>query len=523
MEQYCLYLRKSRADQEAERRGEDVLESHEKHLMALANKKKHNITKIFREVVSGESIDNRPEVQDMLNQVEDGVWTGVYVMEVERLARGNTRDQGVIADTFKYSGTKIITPVKTYDPDNEFDEEYFEFGLYMSRREYKTINRRQQRGRIDSVKQGNFLGSIPPYGYEKVRLKNGHYSLEPIQDQADVVKMIFQLYTSREDGTRIGTGLIARKLNDLHIPTQRNKQWIVSTINGILRNPVYMGKIRWNGRPEKKERKNGIVTKSRPRAKEEDWILVDGHHEALVTEESWQLAQQYLALNPAKPVRSDKTIQNPLVGIIRCDICGRTMVRRPYAGDYPDTLMCQFPQCSNVSSFLYLVEEKIIEGLKIWLSNYKSRWSDTRPNQLDDTNDVIRFKQRAVEVLEKELNELLEQSNEIDTLLERKLYSVEKYIERTGKLNERMNQVKTGLELAKKELELEHQRKQAKIDIIPKLEHVIEVYSETDGADHKNDLLKSVLDYATYRKDKGGRWHGEIDGFQLTLHPKLPK
>lgn len=63
-----------------------------------------------------------------------------------------------MSQTFKYSGTKIITPMKVYDPENEFDEEYFEFGLFMSRREYKTINRRLQRGRISSAKEGKFVG-----------------------------------------------------------------------------------------------------------------------------------------------------------------------------------------------------------------------------------------------------------------------------------------------------------------------------------------------------------------------------
>ena len=50
-------------------------------------------------------------------------------MEVERLARGETIDQGDVAQAFQYSDTKIITPLKTYDPTNEYDEEYFEFGV----------------------------------------------------------------------------------------------------------------------------------------------------------------------------------------------------------------------------------------------------------------------------------------------------------------------------------------------------------------------------------------------------------
>ena len=80
-------------------------------------------------------------------------------MEVERLARGDTIDQGIVAQTFKFSDTKIITPIKTYNPNNEFDEEYFEFGLFMSRREYKTINRRLQRGRMASVKDGKYVAN----------------------------------------------------------------------------------------------------------------------------------------------------------------------------------------------------------------------------------------------------------------------------------------------------------------------------------------------------------------------------
>lgn len=143
--EYALYLRKSRADIEAEARGEgETLARHERVLIELARSYKCSIGKIYREIVSGESIEARPVVQELLNDVLNCRWKGVFVVEVERLARGDTKDQGRIAESFKFSNTKIITPMKTYDPNNEFDEEYFEFGLFMSRREYKIINRRLQ-------------------------------------------------------------------------------------------------------------------------------------------------------------------------------------------------------------------------------------------------------------------------------------------------------------------------------------------------------------------------------------------
>ena len=197
---YLIYLRKSRADIEAEQRGEgETLARHERSLLDLAGRLKLNIVDIYREVVSGETIAARPVMQQLLTEVESGLWAGVLVMEVERLARGDTIDQGIVAQAFKFSGTKIVTPSKTYDPENEFDEEYFEFGLFMSRREYKTINRRLQRGREASIKEGKYVGSISPYGYDKVKLERDKgFTLAPNPDQAPIVRMIYELYTRGE-------------------------------------------------------------------------------------------------------------------------------------------------------------------------------------------------------------------------------------------------------------------------------------------------------------------------------------
>ena len=94
--EYSLYLRKSRADLEEEERGKgETLARHEKMLKELAKKYGFSIGKIYREIVSGESIEARPVVQQLLRDVESGRWKGVLVVEVERLARGDTMDQGL--------------------------------------------------------------------------------------------------------------------------------------------------------------------------------------------------------------------------------------------------------------------------------------------------------------------------------------------------------------------------------------------------------------------------------------------
>ena len=255
MERYVKYLRKSRFDRDyAELSIEETLKRHEAILDKLASDRGYHIAKTYYEVVSGESIAARPEIQKMLNEVSAGLYTGVLVVDLERLARGNGADQAYISQVFQFSGTKIITPMKDYDPSNEFDEEYFEFGLFMSRREYKTITRRLIRGRDSSATEGKYIGSIAPYGYRRVKLPNEKgYSLEPHPDEAEVIKKIFDMYTHYS-----GTKVIANYLNDHGVPTRHGDLWTYATISNIITNPIYMGKIRRGWSKQIKSLENGV-------------------------------------------------------------------------------------------------------------------------------------------------------------------------------------------------------------------------------------------------------------------------
>lgn len=242
MENYCAYLRKSRKDMDAEAHGQgETLARHEKRLKDYANSVGIKISKFYREVVSGETISARPVMQQLLTDVENGMWSGVLVVEVERLARGNTLDQGIVSNAFQYSNTKIITPLKTYDPNNDYDEEYFEFGLFMSRREYKKINQRLHEGILSSVNEGKHVGAAAPYGYDKYKLpKQKGYSLKINDYEANMIRSIYDLYCS-------GNGLefICNELDRLGYKPRRGNSFAKSTITNILTNPVYIGKIKY--------------------------------------------------------------------------------------------------------------------------------------------------------------------------------------------------------------------------------------------------------------------------------------
>lgn len=519
---YCIYLRKSRADAEAEVRGEgETLARHEKALLEFAHRQGLNITQIYREIVSGETIAARPVVQQLLSEVAEGRWAGVLVMEVERLARGDTIDQGIMAQSFKYSGTLIITPSKTYDPQNEFDEEYFEFGLFMSRREYKTINRRLQRGRIASIKEGKYVANQPPYGYLRKKLEGDKgFTLEAHPDQAPVVRMIYEWYTRGElqaDGNprRLGTALIARRLNELRIPPQKGATWVPSSVRDILINPVYIGKLRWGWRPHQKRIVEGQVQASRPR-QQIGVTVVDGLHGGIIDPKVFDLAQEYMSQNP--PVGTSRSIKNPLAGIVRCGVCGRAMVRRPYSSGQADTLLCYSTACSNVSAPLVSVEAAVLTALSNWLNEYKLHWNDrtSTPSSIED-------KRRMLKTVEQELASLEKQRSSVYDLLEQGVYDTDTFLDRSRAVAERLQATQKAHEQLAAELNRAVAHEESRQSIVPKIERLLAVYHSLSTPQAKNDMLKAVLEKVVYIKEHGGRWHYSPDDFSIEIFPRLPK
>ena len=294
MKMYCMYLRKSRADLTAEARGEgETLAKHEHLLRDTALRLNLEVGAVYRELLSGESIRNRPVMQKLLSEVESGMWDGVLVVEIERLARGDTQDQGVVAKTFKYSHTLIVTPSKIYDPNDEFDEEYFEFGLFMSRREYKTINRRMRRGVIQAVRDGYWPYNRAPYGYDILRLPDHSgftLSVNPTESNIYRKLIVAAAYGPNNSLRRLGDTSNARYLNSLGLPTRSGKPWTAATVYSIRTNPVQTGKVVYGRRSHAKTMRNGEVIRSRPRNPAPE--IHPGLHTPLIDEKTWNAAQQ---------------------------------------------------------------------------------------------------------------------------------------------------------------------------------------------------------------------------------------
>lgn len=500
-DEYAMYLRKSRADLEMEALGEGETLARHKHMLdALAAK--HNISTeqitVYKEVVSGDSIQERPEMQRLLADVHQKKYKGVLVVEVERLARGNTKDQGEVAEAFQVSNTKIITPMKVYDPNNEFDQEYFEFGLFMSRREYTTIKRRLVAGKKQAVMEGNYLLPQRIFGYDIVKKSKKDRYLVPNPEEAKIVKMIFEWYAIE----RKSTVWIARQLTNMGIPTMKgNKEWHKGTVVDMLRNVHYIGMISWGrqGTAKVYDEKTGKLVKKRIYREPE---VFPGKQEPIISKELFDLAQEVYQENYA-PVKSNHAMRNPLASLMWCSSCGCHMAYNVY----PDNRVPRYQHptkvlCHKKSASYTAVIDAITESLKAYIEDFTFKLEHN-----NDQSELIKH-QEMIDAMESELTKREKKRRKLFDDYEDGVYSRDEFIERKQHHTQIIDELKTQIKEA-------IQSTPAPVDYSEKITNLHTMidclHDDTWTAEEKNTVLKQYIERINYDiEDNGCRKGGKV-------------
>lgn len=372
------YLRKSRKDEElyGNEAVEETLARHTKTLQEWAISifgvpiPEENLKK---EVVSGESIDGRPVMQEVLRMIESPKYRAVICVDVQRLGRGDLEDQGRMIKVLQFSNTKVLTPNQWFDLSNKFDKKFFEQKMRESKEYLEYVKEIMGSGRMRSVLDGTYPHSIAPYGFNRVRitgakgytleyneyeykvcklavdlLKNGLHVQYTIQDN-DSIEFIAKTFGITKsiiinDNTDIefktgntlkinvnspGTSIISNYFNFLGIQPRNNCHWTPHMIRNILLSISAHGFVSWGRRKTVISLQNGNFLKSRP-INNQDSIIVKGRWNPIYTDDEIRIITNYFSSN-SKPIRNDKTIKNPLIGLIKCDICKSNMQRRPYS------------------------------------------------------------------------------------------------------------------------------------------------------------------------------------------------
>lgn len=503
MEVYAIYLRKSRADAEAEKLGEgETLARHKKILTELAARRGLYVGKIYQEIVSGETIEARPQIQELIEDCYAGKYRGIIIIEVTRLSRGSQGDAQVIMDCLKYSnrnnGLLVVTPTKVYDvAHNSDDEEYMEFELFMSRREYKMIKKRMDRGKKQAVVEGNYMGSYRPYGYDILKTRTSR-TLIANPDEAPIVKLIFEWAVEKN----LSPGKIARTLTTMGIPTYRDEpEWNTGTIKCMLTNPTYTGKVRWNDRMQVKTMVNGELVTSRPRSTKTDhYMLYDGKHEGLIDEETFKAASSRFY---ASKTKGDFKLQNPLAGLLMCPHCNKTMV---YQYNKNRTAAPRFlhksSQICKVKSVLASdVYNAIIHGLKAHIEDFENKidnMPDVDENSITAQLDALAAEKRKIERKMAKLFDAWEDEKISDN----------EFVQRKAVNNERLEAISNQME----DLEDAIPEKEEYQEKIMMFSEALEAFMNEDlDAEIKNNYLKRLFSKIEFTRENNSEFILDFD------------
>lgn len=483
MNQYAIYLRKSRADLEAEARGDgETLARHRTALRALAERRGLLVVKEYSELVTGDSIAARPQMQALLEDVKKGLYAGVIVNDVDRLGRGDSIDQEIIKYTFVAGHCLIITPSRDINPASPTDEDMLDFSMFFARFEYRKIAQRLMQGRIRSAISGNFLSPRVPYGYKKV-VKDNAITLEIEDDAAKIVRMIFSWYANRE----CGLSSIAKRLTDMGIKTYRGYDFSRATINNMLRNPIYTGRIVWGRTTTIPVIEDGHRRKQQIASTP---TVAENSHPAIIPDELFQRVQAMFEANDhAYPKNTAKTLANPLAGLLYCARCGKAMQRRGgHKGPYQDyVLTCLTNNCPTRGTYIHIIVNAVLEILKDWTITYQEPQHE-EPSRKEDEQ---------IEIIKKQIATIEGQLSKAQELVELGVYAPTEYISRKTELQKRIDGLKEQL----------HEKttvptQEAIHLMVPTIKTVLEAYQYAETPEQQNQLLKQVIARIEYSKDQ---------------------
>lgn len=404
-EEIIIYLRKSRTDDPALTVSETVA----KHEQMLDDWCMRNLGAVvpeqnrFREIVSGETIEARPEIKKVLRLIEQDKFKAILIVEPQRLSRGDLEDIGRISKILRYTHTIVITLQYSYDLQDERDRDYFERELKRGNEYLEYSKRIMQNGRALSCERGNYIGSCEPYGYKKVVCKDGKHkytSLEIVEHEADIIRVIFQMYAAGNGATKICT-----HLNNIGVKPKSGEIWTPACIYNLLDNPLFNGKIKWGERKEIKVVENGEIVKHRPISK--DFQLYEGKHNAIISDALWSAVRARRDAHTLPKVKKSTTLQNPFSGLIYCE-CGRMMIRRPYSGRCEDRLQCpNQTYCNNASCTMSEMFAAVADALSDAIADFQVHISGGN-NGNNNRAENLRILQSQLSELEKKESSLWE-------------------------------------------------------------------------------------------------------------------
>ena len=324
---------------------------------------------------------HRPQFSAMMEKVRHGEINLICVKDFSRFSRDYIETGNYLECTFPFMGVRFISINDGYDSD---DYKGTTGGLEVVMRSIiyaaysKDLSVKTTTAKIQMMKQGKYVGGYAPYGYVLHPEIRNKLKLDP--EAAEVVRRVFNEALKGRN-----TSQIALSLNDDNIPTpgqyfkgkhpdkkkysrmSEKISWTASMVYKILTSYVYTGATVGH-----KRKSGGVGSRKTISQKKEDWIIVEGMHEAIVSKEEFELAQAVIRGGEKNPKRNLRYY--PLKGLV----CGESSEMRA------DISISVLTQHMTAIRSAQLVKNTASHGLRTRLTKRLgkcSHWSKRKPSK----------------------------------------------------------------------------------------------------------------------------------------------
>lgn len=511
----AIYCRVSTTEQAEE--GYSIGE--QKKLLTYECEKNGNIVyKIYSdEGISGKSIKARPALKELLNDANEGKFDSVIVWKINRIGR-NLKDVLNMVDLFDRNNITFKSATEPFDTTTPGGKMQFQMMALIGEFERGTIAQNVKMGMMARAREGRWNGNVV-LGYDlkqkehTTNKKRKDTELVINEKEAEIVRTIFTMYSQGN-----GYKAIANYINKFGYKTKKGKPFSITAIKDILNNPVYIGKIRYNLRPNWSEkRRKG--TNSNP-------LIVDGKHEAIIEQELWDKVQSMLQTSKGKPSRIYDG-EFPLTGILKCPQCGAGMVIMRTSRTKKDGTKRRLEYyccgawknkgtavCHSNAIRVDKANDYVFGKLSELLSNDKLVKDIVKNINIDRKNKVNPSKDE-LQKLTKELDKISAKKDKLFEAFEEDIITKEEFKERVAELQSRERLLQEDVNNLKMNV-LDDNVQQVSYEVVKEtLSKVGEMLGNCKSMEQKKKLLHMLISKITINELR------EVDSIQININENL--
>ena len=415
---------------------------------------------------SGKSVEGRPQFKQMLADVESGKDNVDYVL-VFKLSRFGRNAADVLSSLQKMQdyGVNLICVEDGIDSSKDVGKLMISVLSAVAEIERENILVQTMEGRRQKAREGRWNGGFAPYGYQLV---NGELIIA--EDEAEIIRIIYDKFVN----TTMGMAAIAAFLNNSGYKKKLRQNntiegFSTSFVKGVLDNPIYCGKLAFG------RRKNEKIPGTRNEyhiVKQKDYLLSDGVHEAIISEEMWNQAHRKRQETGVLQVKTHSLEhEHILSGIIKCPVCG--------SGMYGNVNRKKHPDGGYYKDYFYYAckHRRLVDGHKC---GYRKQWSEEKINNA--VEEVIRKLVKNPKFEEAILNKI---GSRIDTEeIEKEIERLEKQHRQLTGAKGRLGQQMDSLDIMDKFYEKKYQDMETRL---------YRLYDEIEGVENSIEEVKNRL------------------------------